>query len=71
MALNGDTANSAPAPEISDTLVYLLAAAMGLVLGPVLGVPQWWVLRRHVAHAWWWIPANAAAWALGMPVILP
>ena len=24
-------------------------------------------LRRHVAHAWRWIPANMLAWAVGMP----
>lgn len=27
--------------------VYVLAAGMGLALGPVLGIPQWRVLRRH------------------------
>lgn len=56
-------------PEMSDALMYTLAALMGLVLGPVLGIPQWWVLRRYVAKAWQWIPANAVAWAIGMPVI--
>ena len=69
MAMSAESASNAPAPEISDALLYLLAAAMGLALGPVLALPQWWVLRRHVAHAWQWIPANAAAWALGMPII--
>jgi hypothetical protein len=42
---------------------------MGLVLGPVLGVPQWLALRGHVVRAGWWVPANSAAWALGMPVV--
>ncbi len=42
---------------------------MGLVLGPVLGTPQWAVLRRHLPRAGWWIAANAAAWALGMVVV--
>lgn len=27
------------------------------------------VLRRHVSRAGWWIPANAAGWALGMPLV--
>jgi hypothetical protein len=58
-----------PAAEMSDMLMYTLAAAMGAVLGPVLGIPQWLALRRHVRHAASWIPANAAAWALGMPVV--
>lgn len=53
----------------SDLQMYLLAALMGLVLGPILGAPQWWVLRRHVARAVWWIPANALAWAAGMVIV--
>jgi hypothetical protein len=47
----------------------VLAAGMGLVLGPVLAVFQWWVLRRHLAGAGWWVPANALAWAVGMPLV--
>jgi hypothetical protein len=42
---------------------------MGLVLGPVLGIPQWRILRRFMRHAGWWVAANAVAWAAGMPVI--
>jgi hypothetical protein len=57
------------APPFSDALQYLLAAVMGFVLGPVLGIPQWRVLRRFVPHAGRWVLANAAAWAAGMPVI--
>ena len=49
--------------------VLLLAAVMGVFLGFVLGYPQWRVLRRAVHGAWLWIPANCAAWALGMPAI--
>ena len=47
----------------------LLAAGMGLVLGAILALPQWRVLRRAVPRAGVWLPANAVAWALGMPVI--
>lgn len=50
-------------------LILLLAAGMGLVLGAVLAYPQYRVLRKAVAGAWIWIPANCLAWALGMPVI--
>ena len=56
-------------PEIAEWMVYLLAASMGLVFGPILGAPQWWVLRRWVDKAIWWIPANAVAWAGGMVAI--
>ena len=58
-----------PMPEISAWLMLFLAAMMGLLLGPVLGMPQWWILRRHVKRAGWWIPANALAWMAGMVVI--
>jgi hypothetical protein len=39
-------------------------AAYGL-LGLLLGVPQWMILRRHVRRAAWWLMANSAGWALG------
>ena len=42
---------------------------MGLVLGPFLGVPQMFVLRRHAPRAGWWVVANALAWAIGMPIV--
>ena len=48
---------------------YPLAAALGLVTGPILGLAQWIVLRRYVAHAGRWLWANALAWGVGMPVI--
>jgi hypothetical protein len=56
-------------PAISDAAQLLLAATLGLLAGPVLGVPQWLVLRRFVPRASWWIVANAVAWAAGMPLI--
>jgi hypothetical protein len=37
-------------------------------LGALLGVTQWWVLRRYVAGAGWWVAANAGAWILGLAV---
>ena len=60
---------SQPMPEPSPWLILLLAASMGLLLGPILGIPQWWVLRRHVGRAGWWIVANALAWMVGMVVV--
>jgi hypothetical protein len=58
-----------PAPEMSDALQLVLAVPLGIVAGAILATPQWLVLRRYVTRAWRWIPANAAAWALGMPVV--
>lgn len=70
MSLSGDAAESgATAPEFSDALQIALGAVMGFVLGPVLGAPQWFVLRRYVNRAGWWILANAVGWALGMPLV--
>lgn len=57
-------------PEIGGALTYLLAALMGLVLGPILAAFQARALRPHLpGGVGWWIGANALAWALGMPVI--
>jgi hypothetical protein len=50
-------------------LVLLLACGMGLILGVILALPQWRVLRRHVARAWVWLPANSLAWGVGMALI--
>ncbi len=33
-----------------------------------IGAAQWLVLRRHVAHAWWWILGTATAWLAGLGV---
>jgi hypothetical protein len=65
----GDGGGLGALAETSDLVTYGLAAAMGLVLGPLLGWAQWLVLRRHVPGAGRWIWANAAAWALGMPLV--
>ena len=66
----GSSATAAPQVEPSLALVLLLAAAMGAVAGPLLAVFQWRSLRRVLSRrAGWWPPANAAAWALGMPII--
>jgi glucan phosphoethanolaminetransferase (alkaline phosphatase superfamily) len=64
-------AAASPAPsEPPLVLILLLAAGLGAIAGPLLAAFQWRSLRRVVPErAWLWLPANAAAWALGMPVI--
>ena len=62
-----DTAAAPAEPPL--TLILALAAGMGLVGGLVLALPQWWVLRRARPRAGLWLPANAVAWAAGMPWI--
>ena len=69
MALAGPAAAGTPPAWLGGPVQYLLAAAMGLVLGPILGIPQVVVLRRYTPRAIRWVPANALAWAGGMPVV--
>jgi hypothetical protein len=42
---------------------------VGLASGLGIGLAQWWLLRGAMGSlAWLWIPASAAAWALGWTV---
>lgn len=69
-AATAATAAGGSPADIPDAVQLVLAAAMGLfVLGPILGVPQWRVLRRFVPRAGWWVLANGVAWAVGMPLV--
>jgi hypothetical protein len=68
MDMGADQAQ-APAREPETWVMLSMAAAMGLVLGAILGLPQWRVLRRAVGRAWVWLPANSAAWVVGMPIV--
>ena len=69
MSIN-PTAATELAPPFSESLVLLLAAGLGLIAGPLLAFFQWLCLHRYVPHrAAWWLPANAVAWMLGMPII--
>lgn len=54
---------------LAEWAILLLAAAMGAVLGAVLGGAQWVTLRRYVPRASWWVAANAIAWATGMLLV--
>lgn len=69
MALAGPAAAGEPPAWLSGPMQYVLAAGMGLVLGPILGIPQMFVLRRFAPRASRWVLANALAWAVGMPVV--
>jgi hypothetical protein len=56
--------------ELPMALIVTLTAFGGAFVGALLGSAQMFVLRRFVAHAGWWIPANAAAWAVSMPIVV-
>jgi hypothetical protein len=69
LLFTGPDSGAAAPGEMSDLVIYTLAAAMGIALGAILGAAQWLALRRHLPKAGWWIPANALAWMLGMVVV--
>jgi hypothetical protein len=35
-----------------------------LLIGVIIALPQWWLLRQRVRHAWWWILASGLGWSL-------
>ncbi len=45
-----------------DTLVW------GGVIGAVTGTMQWFVLRRQVARAGWWVLVSIVSWAVSQAV---
>jgi hypothetical protein len=65
----GEQTSQTTAVEPPQWVVLLLAAGMGAVAGAVLSFAQWLALRKKVARAGWWIPANMLAWLAGMPII--
>jgi hypothetical protein len=69
LLFTGSDSGAVAPGEMSDLMIYTLAAAMGIALGAILGAAQWLALRRHVPKAGWWVPANALAWMLGMVVV--
>jgi len=61
--------SEAPSAESAQWVVLILAVGLGIVGGAVLSFAQWLVLRKKVAHASLWMPANMLAWMVGMPII--
>jgi len=51
-------------------LAIVYAAIGGGLLLASIGTAQWFILRRHVAHAGHWIWVTALAWAVGLGVFL-
>jgi len=65
MALGTAVGESASLPDTALTAGFG-AVAIGIFAGVLLSTVQWLVLRRHIDHAFWWVPTHAAAWAVGM-----
>lgn len=47
-------------------LVVIAGVVLGCALLASIGVAQWLELRRHLAAAWVWVLATAAAWCVGL-----
>jgi hypothetical protein len=54
--------------SIAPSILVSSAVVLGLVFVLSLGGAQWWVLRRHLAKAGWWIIVNAVAWPMGVAI---
>lgn len=65
VSLASGLAAQAPVPN---AFLLLWSGLIGLIFGGIFGGFQWFELKRHSAHAGLWIPANAAAWCLGLIV---
>lgn len=51
-------------------LLWTGVALLGPLLLCSLGLAQWWVLRRHLAHAAAWVWISALAWLAGLAVVM-
>lgn len=69
MNLAANDAPSAPPMDMPDWISIVLAMPLGAVAGVMLASAQWLALGRWVKRAWLWLPANALAWLVGMPII--
>jgi hypothetical protein len=53
--------------------VVFLSAELGFLLGPVaggtVGIAQWFLLRKEVDWAGWWIIISALAWTTGLTLV--
>jgi hypothetical protein len=50
-----------------DPLVFAaMCIGSGLVLGAIFGTFQYFVLRKYMSNAAWWILANALGWGVGL-----
>lgn len=50
-----------------DTNDYWFGLLVTLVIGGAIGLMQWLVLRQHVPHSGWWVPATVVGWlAVGL-----
>jgi hypothetical protein len=69
MTLAGDVAEAGSVVEPAAWMQVVGAFGVGLVAGPVLGIPQAVAMRPYVERPFRWVPANSLAWGAGMPLV--
>ena len=57
----------APGTLLSEPRI-IFGVLNGTIVGAMLGLGQWLVLRQQVKKAWTWILANVVGWAIGLPI---
>jgi len=64
----GPTNTTAAAPSFLQNpwVLIIITIAMGLLVGALFGLFQWFALRKYVMGAGSWITANALGWGLGL-----
>lgn len=69
------------ASTVGGTLIGLGAASLGgngnvhpviayILMGVIIGVLQWLVLRRHISQSVWWVVASPVGWALAWLAVM-
>jgi hypothetical protein len=41
----------------------------GIIIGPIVGLGQWFILRRQVRWAGWWVVISTIAWITGLLLV--
>lgn len=52
-------------PYINIFFLDIIGALTGVIVGTIIGIPQWLVLRRHVPEAGWWVSLTALGYGIG------
>jgi uncharacterized membrane protein YGL010W len=63
---NAPAESSSAAPALPGSLFAALSVGMGLLLGALFGLFQWFELKYYVHHSKQWILANALGWGAGI-----
>jgi hypothetical protein len=55
------------APKVMSIPVRIVYGIIeGAIVGVIIGMGQWWILKNHVKQAWLWILASIVGWVMGL-----